>query len=788
MSTGGDRRDRTYHVSPDKREHTATAPYNFVPLPRQVLTVADPGGSPPALAPRPGFEVAGRPVWQAHDRFLPGTLSGRIELTITTLTPLFIRGPAEREDAGWPDSKRTRLRAEPFTAPHGSPLIPGSSLRGMTRSLVEILASARIAPVSGQRPFFRAVGTKGDRLADAYLERIRTGAGEVAGGFVRRDGDGDGWFIEPASRVLKVVREVLQVLEPAFQYRNHPSYTPSPKLQHRRCSVAPDAPQVIRDAGPLVLGEKAGWRCGTLVLSGSAPNKGKEFVFVHGPAAASTHPIPDSVWERFHDEDQITGWQEKAFPKSKDRPHAGALREGEPVFFVLDDQGAVRFLGRAGLFRFPYDRSPAELIPETHPPEHAGLDLAESIFGTVRGRGADVLAIRGRVRFGDCRAQPEQSDPLLEALVPRVLSGPKVTSVNLYLTQDGPKGKKGLQTYLDGDVTDLRGHKLYWHRWDDERGLDAVRHERDEELLRAWRGGGDLDDTQVTVIRPVRADVTFRGTVHFENLLEVELGALLSALQLPDSCAHKLGMGKPLGLGSVRVETTLSIIDRSERYSGWSSSGERGDPVDARGRPQSQRAMEAFMEAASEHARKTEEARTSDAGVRSVARLDALFLMLEWDGRPPLAATEDIGLERFYDERPKRGGPPGLSSSSGELRILATPHAVVGRSEPTWLGRAPGPRSADRRTAPRAEGAVSALAIGQKLAAQVQRRRPGVPASRTPLALDQPHVSTLAFAESADVPVGIKMNDRVEVEVLELGPEVRVRVLKKAPAPRRSRR
>jgi len=37
-------------------------------------------------------------------------------------------------------------------------------------------------------------------------------------------------------------------------------------------------------------------------------------------------------------------------------------------------------------------------------------------------------------------------------------------------------------------------------------------------------------------------------------------------LKLPENCYHKLGMGKPLGLGSVKITPTLYIINRKERY------------------------------------------------------------------------------------------------------------------------------------------------------------------------------------------------------------------------------
>lgn len=56
------------------------------------------------------------------------------------------------------------------------------------------------------------------------------------------------------------------------------------------------------------------------------------------------------------------------------------------------------------------------------------------------------------------------------------------------------------------------------------------------------------------VVPPTR----FRTTLHVENLTERQLGALLGLLNMPDDAAMRLGMGRPLGFGVVRVEAALA--------------------------------------------------------------------------------------------------------------------------------------------------------------------------------------------------------------------------------------
>jgi hypothetical protein len=347
----------------------------------------------------------------------------------------------------------------------------------------------------------------------------------------------------------------------------------------------------------------------------------------------------------------------------------GGLRDGEPVFFLQDDSRRTEdnpdglvFLGRAQMFRFPYDLSPAELVPE--PIRKAGLDLAEAMFGRV---GKDRKAIKGRVFFEDAVASDGGPEWLEDVIVPRILSSPKVTTFQHYLTQDGAGGRDELTTYLNGDQTTIRGHKLYWHRWEYSQGLaQAKEPNRHEEILRDLSTPNPRD-SQHTLIKPVKASVTFRGRIRFENLTDLELGALLCALQLPEGCAHRMGMGKPLGFGSVQVSTGLHLIDRSRRYANWTGTGATED--DGKG------FRDAFVAEMLCHARKSGETLISgNTGLRQIARLDALFLLLTWQGRKGPSETAYMELARFR-ERP----------------VLPSPHKVAGQSEPAWHGVQPKP-------------------------------------------------------------------------------------------------
>jgi CRISPR-associated protein (TIGR03986 family) len=77
--------------------------------------------------------------------------------------------------------------------------------------------------------------------------------------------------------------------------------------------------------------------------------------------------------------------------------------------------------------------------------------------------------------------------------------------------------------------------------------LDFTKEQRDDQnrSIQAW----------------VKPNVTFTFSIDVTNLSKVELGALLWLLSLPENHYHRLGGGKPLGFGSVRLEIDWENTD-----------------------------------------------------------------------------------------------------------------------------------------------------------------------------------------------------------------------------------
>ncbi len=348
---------------------------------------------------------------------------------------------------------------------------------------------------------------------------------------------------------------------------------------------------------------------------------------------------------------QITPGQETLLGKDS------ALQEMQPVFYLVENR-ELTFFGHAMMFRLPYPNTPLDFVPE-HLRRESDLDLAEAIFGYTKSNAipeGKERAYAGRVFFTNALFQSAAGGVWLstELITPKILSSPKPTTFQHYLTQDQPDDKGSLNHYAsESQKTVIRGHKLYWHK-----GPVGQGNIQESETI-DWS-----KDSQHTQIKPVKAGVIFRYKIYFENLSEVELGALLWALILPGETnkeyRHKLGMGKPLGMGSVKINPTLYLSDRGSRYTqlfegeSWYRAERQEQNV--------QRFIEAFENYILNAMDQTE--RAEKQSLKDVRRIKMLLQMLEWRG-PNRQLTEYMHIEpNEYKDRPVLPDPLAVELSS----------------------------------------------------------------------------------------------------------------------------
>ncbi len=466
--------------------------------------------------------------------------NGWIDVEIEAITPLYIRGTLTEsevkqqadikeveQDLDSKDKPRDSKNKPDFFAPVKRISIPGSSLRGMTRNMVEIVSFGKFEFFEDRRLYYRGLADQSN-LREEYQSKMssfdrqkRRAQYNFSVGVLRKSTnpkENKGLHFEIKSSGDRFDR-ILKSEAKSRVERNGEKYE-----------------------------EFKFYRLGKdfLVVSGNMPNKKYDWLIYYPHDDAEIIAI-DTEDIRNYEQDRTRG------KRVTDMRMLDKARKGEevPCFFVRwkekdkkedeKDKNRVSF-GHTGMFRLAYEKTIDDHIKQEEDKDK--IDFAEAIFGNEKTHS-------GRVFFEDAFLIDGQGDPQLEARSPKILSSPKPTTFQQYLVQNSTE-KKELNHYNSN--SSIRGYKCYWHKsGEDEKWVQT------DKLI-------EKNDKQYTSIQPVKPGTRFHGRIRFENLSNEELGALLFALDLPKGCGHKLGMGKPLGLGSISVTPTLYLSDVKKRY------------------------------------------------------------------------------------------------------------------------------------------------------------------------------------------------------------------------------
>ena len=559
------------HKNPKRTERTAVAPYNFIPLPDHPIVYPDNEKSP---------------LWLDQGIYHSNRYTGWIDVELETKSPIYVRGPLTPDEyekmeqqENDPDDKTPhlkKLRNKPdffHTGDPSSPIIPGSSLRGMLRTMCEILGHGKLTPVSDVSLIFRSIVDEAYRNLLVDEDQKNHFTPKVKGGYMHQDKDGR-WYIQPAQEIdgvtyARIAHAKIPNYDP--QGRQIPDLEPWPNSKNAYkiyVQLGPYKYQQVRgflnikytkvqEAAKSNISGKM--RRAVLAISGPMDKKGSEAVIFPPHKDASRIYIPDGSNNTL---DLITAYRNQISTEQAGiLGRQGVLQENHPVFYRADDAGKLLFFGHTQMFRIPYHHSPQKLLHPVHWDERK-IDLAEAMFGKARGQQGGQA---GRIFVGDARLLSGQNDPWLPeepVVIPKILSSPKPTTFQHYLVQSNPDVSKGkeLATYNSSPrQTTLRGHKLYWHKGNVCRKIFAENP----------RVIDEQKDTQRTRMQPVRSGLRFSFRIHFENLLDVELGLLWWGVDLPTdgSYCHKIGMGKSLGLGAIKLIPSLHLIEPEKRYS-----------------------------------------------------------------------------------------------------------------------------------------------------------------------------------------------------------------------------
>ena len=558
------------------------APYNFVPLSARVLEV----------------EWADR---ISHDVPFEDGICGHLEVELVAETPLCVGG-VERQD--------NEIR--PFRTLDGELAIPGSSIKGMLRNVVEIATFSKMQLVDRKRRF----AVRDLNNPELYRSKMTETIGEKNGraiyaskarpGWLRRKDEG--WTIEPCDVARVEQQDLLNLvagrgaglrsdLEACFTCAAPGASKVSTREKYavwdstglsRGLSFDLDSKTVHPMSNNsdflsfrLATNLSGGTQTGSLVLTGQPSanqrllrppkNKGKhrEFLFYGGagqelavkPEVQRNFELNHSVEQaqrhggQFQPNDEWGFWRDQLVSRAVARV---------PVFFLTGPEGVTSF-GLTQMYRLAYEFSVGDLIDHTskaHRPDPLEgekvsdvvrwvppVDFAEALFGYVRSAQSGGEGMGGRVEVGLFRCCPEnQIEPEGEEKHHAVLSSPKPTYYPVYVDQTPS---------LDTSKAKLRTGRYLTY-------MDG------EAEIRGWKRypartethvpEGEAPENVMVHWRTVPAGTAFTGKIRVHNLRPAELGALLWALDFGGSTDsfHSLGLAKPLGFGQVQLRLRSS--------------------------------------------------------------------------------------------------------------------------------------------------------------------------------------------------------------------------------------
>lgn len=450
-------------------------PYTFVPFSKKVYELT---------------EDEKAELEMVHDVPVKGSLSGKIRVDFEAVTPFCVRKS---------DGKNMSINEKYY--------VPGTSIKGMVRSVFEILtySNARNG-VANNRYSMRDLNSKDYELKNQEQE---------SGFLVKVKGK---YYIQRCKSKKMNYDDIKKVTGEDIS----------------------DGVRTIRDKYKRIPrfikyeGKEAIW-----FFSESVPTrphdkhrKKHEFLFyVPNFSEEKLIPIKKEELEDFlfiHEkENENKNWKYwrgliSNYPSVKDVRKEGIV----PCFFrTFNDGSSVKDLGFSYLYRQPYSKKLHEFLPEAHQKANS-IDMAQAVFGYVNGKDS----LKGRVQFGNSFIEKAHSLQELNL----VLGSPKPTFYPFYLEQNNGYGQKQ-NTYFSNST--LSGTKRF--------------------LLRNVAEKGTTKSNVSTNFTPLDKGTKFTSYIYFFNLHDYELGALLAAITFCNQldCHHSLGYAKPFGYGRLKVNS-----------------------------------------------------------------------------------------------------------------------------------------------------------------------------------------------------------------------------------------
>lgn len=488
------------------------APYNFVPLAQKVVF------------PEWGSQIS-------IDSPFEDGISGTINVRYTAQTPVFVG-----------NGKNDNGNIDNYKAANGKFAIPGSSLRGMFRNVIEIASFGKFNRVSDAALSVRDLTNAAKKLYRSHFTNK-----SIKGGWLIFENAG--WVVYPVGykRIEDSDIEKYYELESGALTKREDSNDRMKKLHNDiRNKVA-----VFFSAGETKVSR---------IKETEYPSSEKGFIVLTGNPGGKKHldfVFEDKGKQKITvDYATILQFKQTNAPKASDQKKGLDLAKklndcktigypGIPVFYLPDSNGNPESLGLSMMYRLPYKNSLHDAVRNSPEDNFSDkLDFAECMFGKIENTKTEKsnynFSLRGRVQLEDAVT----NSVALAQKFDIILSNPKPSFYPNYIQQDSRNQE--YKTLMDNDVL-LRG----WKRYPVRNKTNIVKPNQEQEK-------------QTSHFSPLQKGTAFEGKIHFHNLKKEELGLLLWAIAWGNdkNLSHAVGMGKSCGFGQIRAEiSSMSYLN-----------------------------------------------------------------------------------------------------------------------------------------------------------------------------------------------------------------------------------
>ena len=452
-----------------------TAPYNFVPLNKEVFY----------------------PPWAdkvSHDIPFSDGESGEIEVIVTAKSPIFVRNHSSDKNNA----------SEEFCNYKGQYYIPGSSIKGMVRNVLEIMSFSQLKTDMNKKFSYL------DFNEPNYKRKLLNNTNKIHMGWLRYINNQ--WQIEDLGVSYRTSNRIKY---DDMGLSNINAIKSKRYAQEKYKLTGYKNPKV--DRGYIVFTGKVG------------REKTREFVFPESDKSNTIYTLEndDIAVKSFKEAYYIGTTSENDLWKEVFRKR---FNKGEkiPIFFILDNEQKIESFGLSMLYKLPYKYSVKDGMAE-HAEGLDSIDLAEAIFGfTNKNINDENISLKGRVQFSHFRALNPQ---VYDDKVTKILTSPRAGYYPMY-SKNG--NSMNSQYTISG-----------WKRYPLHKTTDTETQS---------------NDNMETSFKPLKEGTIFVGKLRYHNLRPQEIGALLSALTKHgnfENLFHNIGMAKPFGFGEVQIELKI---------------------------------------------------------------------------------------------------------------------------------------------------------------------------------------------------------------------------------------